>query len=280
MKVYSTIEDVRRYRLADPSAEWGLVPTMGYLHQGHLSLVKKALQENSKVGVSIFVNPAQFNDATDLECYPRDLDRDLRLLEHAGVDVVWVPESEEIYPRGYQTVVDVKELSQVLEGLSRPGHFSGVTTVVAKLFNVFQPQKAYFGEKDIQQALVVQRMTKDLNFNTQVVICPTLRETNGLAMSSRNVRLTHEERQQASCIYQALMLAKTLYDTGEGNAAVIKKQMEERLGFVRLGYISIADPLTLEELKEIDGSAIVSLAVFVRDVRLIDNLRLGETSCF
>jgi pantoate--beta-alanine ligase len=278
MKVCSRIEDIRKYRLAHPSADWGLVPTMGYLHEGHLSLVKRAHQENDKVGVSIFVNPAQFNDNADLEHYPIDLDRDLELLQNVGADIVWVPVSGMVYPEGYQTIVDVKELTQSLEGASRPGHFTGMTTIVTKLFNIFQPLRAYFGQKDIQQALVVKRMTEDLNFNTNIILCPTVREANGLAMSSRNARLTEDEKVHASCIYGSLMIAKKLFDEGERDASVIRREIKDELRFVRVEYLSIGDPQTLKELVHIKKTALVSLAVFIREIRLIDNIYLGTES--
>jgi pantoate--beta-alanine ligase len=278
MKVCSRIEDIRKYRLAHPSADWGLVPTMGYLHEGHLSLVKRAHQENDKVGVSIFVNPAQFNDNADLEHYPIDLDRDLELLQNEGADIVWVPVSGMVYPEGYQTIVDVKELTQSLEGASRPGHFTGMTTIVTKLFNIFQPLRAYFGQKDIQQALVVKRMTEDLNFNTNIILCPTVREANGLAMSSRNARLTEDEKVHASCIYGSLMIAKKLFDEGERDASVIRREIKDELRFVRVEYLSIGDPQTLKELVHIKKTALVSLAVFIREIRLIDNIYLGTES--
>ena len=211
MEVFSGIEDIRRRRWADPSAIWGFVPTMGFLHEGHLSLVHRARQENEQVGVSIFVNPTQFNDPKDLETYPIDLDRDLALLKKEGVDLVWMPSQDIVYPPGYETFVEVTQVTTVLEGAARPGFFRGVATVVAKLFNVFQPQRTYFGQKDAQQAVVIKRMVKDLSFNIEVIICPTVREADGLAMSSRNANLTPAARRKATCLYHALCAAKDLF---------------------------------------------------------------------
>jgi pantoate--beta-alanine ligase len=191
---------------------------MGYLHEGHLSLVRRARQENDRVGVSIFVNPTQFNNPDDLSTYPRNLERDLSLLAKEGVDLVWTPSSDIVYPPGYQTYVEVEEVSNYLEGPSRPGHFRGVTTVVAKLFNVFQPQRAYFGQKDAQQVVVIKRMVQDLNFKLEVVVCPIVREADGLAMSSRNTNLSPAAREQATCLYRALTAAKTALIGGERHA--------------------------------------------------------------
>ena len=198
MQVVQTIADVRQIR-QEGSGSWGLVPTMGFLHAGHVSLVERARRENDRVGVSIFVNPTQFGPAEDLAAYPRDLDRDLALVEAAGADLVWVPPAEEVYPPGYQTYITVEEVTKPLEGASRPTHFRGVATVVAKLFNVFQPDRAYFGQKDAQQAVVIRQMARDLNFPLEVVICPIVRESDGLALSSRNVYLTPEQRAPRRC---------------------------------------------------------------------------------
>lgn len=277
MEIASEIEDIRRVRWMDASAEWGLVPTMGYLHEGHLQLIRSARAENDRVGVSIFVNPIQFNNTDDLERYPRDVDRDATLLEKAGVDLLWMPTPDIVYPKGYQTYVEINQITRFLEGASRPGHFRGVATVVAKLFNVFQPARAYFGQKDAQQTVVIRRMVKDLNFNLQVVACPTVREKDGLAMSSRNVRLTPEHRRQAVCLQAALLSAEKAFHAGIRNAKLLKNTMREVISdapAARIDYISVADPESLEELDAITGGALLSLAVFFGGVRLIDNVML------
>jgi len=275
MKSFANISDIRRERWAKPQLTWGLVPTMGYLHEGHLSLVRHARRENDRVGVSIFVNPTQFNNPQDLEVYPRDLDRDLALLEKEGVDLVWTPTPEIVYPDGFQTYVEVEKVIQYLEGPTRPGHFRGVTTVVMKLFNVFQPQRAYFGQKDAQQVVVIKRMVKDLNLNLEVVVCPLVREEGGLAMSSRNVNLKPEARQQALCLSQALSAAKTAFFAGERDANKLRQIMLDIIDATPLAqahYVSVAHPETLQELAQVDEHALLSMAVFVDGIRLIDNM--------
>jgi pantoate--beta-alanine ligase len=248
---------------------------MGYLHEGHLSLVRRARQENDRVGVSIFVNPIQFNNPSDLTAYPRDMERDLALLREAGVDLVWMPAPEIVYPSGYQTYVEVEEVTRPLEGAARPGHFRGVATVVAKLFNVFQPQRAYFGQKDAQQVVVIKRMVADLNFNLEIIVCPTMRETDGLALSSRNARLSPSARQSATCLYRALLAAKTAFEQDQRSADALRTTMRtvvEVTPLARLDYVSVAHPDTLTELDVIEDRALLSLAVFVDEVRLIDNM--------
>ena len=277
MKVIETINEMQvlRLKLKEPI---GFVPTMGYLHEGHLSLVKKARFENKTVVVSIYVNPAQFGPKEDLSKYPRDLDRDLAMLEKEGADMVFFPSDKEMYPAGYDTWVTVDSPTKPLEGNSRPNHFRGVTTIVTKLFNIVQPTNAYFGQKDAQQALVIKKMAKDLDMNLNVVVCPTVREPDGLAMSSRNIYLNPEERKAAPVLYQSLLLAKDLFVIGERNAAAILEQMIKLIQkepLAKIDYISIADPETLAELKAIDKSALVSMAVRFGNTRLIDNLILG-----
>jgi len=275
MKTISEIDGVRRMRWSDTAATWGLVPTMGFLHEGHLELVRRARAENDRVGVSIFVNPIQFNNADDLDKYPRNMARDAALLEEAGVDLLWAPTPDIVYPEGYQTYVDVKQVTEVLEGASRPGHFQGVATVVAKLFNVFQPTRAYFGQKDAQQVAVIRRMAGDLNFNLQVVACPTVREEDGLAMSSRNVRLSPEHRAQAPCLYAALSAAREAIQSGILEADSLRKTMAGVISgapSARIDYVSVADPDNLKELDRVAGGALLSMAVYFGDVRLIDNL--------
>jgi pantoate--beta-alanine ligase len=278
MMIVSTLEELRSARaiLDEPV---GLVPTMGYLHEGHLSLVRRAAEECASVVVSIFVNPTQFGPSEDLAAYPRDMERDLRLLESLGVDLVWTPTPEIMYPNGYQTWVQVEALTDPLEGAMRPGHFRGVATVVAKLFNSVQPAKAYFGQKDAQQAAVIRRMAHDLNFPLEVVVCPTVREPDGLAMSSRNAYLDPEQRRAATVLYRALNGAKEAYQAGERDAEVLRAIMRETLAaepLAQMQYISCADYDSLQELDTVSGKALLSMAVFVGKTRLIDNMVLGS----
>jgi pantoate--beta-alanine ligase len=217
MKIVSSIHELNAARPLLPGPV-GLVPTMGFLHAGHISLVERARRECASVAASIFVNPAQFGPNEDLAKYPRDLPRDLALLEAAGADLVWTPAPEVVYPPGFQTWITVEGLTARLEGAQRPGHFRGVTTVVAKLFNAVGPQKAYFGQKDAQQAAVIRRMTRDLNFPIEIIVCPTVREADGLAMSSRNTYLNPEERKAATVLFRALSAAKAAYESGERDA--------------------------------------------------------------
>jgi pantoate--beta-alanine ligase len=251
---------------------------MGYLHEGHLSLVKRAKEECASVAVSIFVNPTQFGPNEDLAAYPRDMEHDLRLLESLGVNLVWTPTPEIMYPSGYQTWVQVEALTKPLEGAQRPGHFRGVATVVAKLFNGVQPAKVYFGQKDAQQVAVIRRMARDLNFPLEIVVCPTVREPDGLAMSSRNAYLDPEQRQAATVLYRALSAAKEAFEAGERDAEKLRALMRKTIAaepLAEMQYISCADYDTLEELDEITGKALLSMAVFVGKTRLIDNFVLG-----
>ena len=277
MMIVSTLEELQSARtILDKPI--GLVPTMGYLHEGHLSLVRRAAQECDSVVVSIFVNPTQFGPSEDLSAYPRDMERDLRLLEPLGVNLVWTPMPEIMYPDGYQTWVEVEALTGFLEGAQRPGHFRGVTTVVAKLFNCVQPAKAYFGQKDAQQVAVIRQMTRDLNFPLEVVVCPIVREPDGLAMSSRNAYLNPEQRQAATVLYHALNAARDAYDAGERDAEQLRAIMRERLAaepLAQMQYVSCADYDTLEELEQITDKTLLSMAVFVGKTRLIDNFVLG-----
>jgi pantoate--beta-alanine ligase len=274
MKVVTTLAELRDVRAVLPNP-FGLVPTMGYLHQGHLSLVRQACTECASVGVTIYVNPTQFSANDDLTSYPRDFDRDLSLLEAEGVDLVWAPTDEEMYPPDFQTWVEVESLTRILEGIHRPGHFRGVTTVVTKLFNATQPDKAYFGQKDAQQAAVIRRMVQDLNFPLEVVVCPTVREPDGLAMSSRNSYLDAQQREAAGVLYRALTAATRTYDAGEHNAEVLRNVMSEALStepLARAQYVSVADPDTLAELDGTVECALLSMAVYVGKTRLIDNM--------
>ncbi|MCS7221825.1 MAG: pantoate--beta-alanine ligase [Anaerolineae bacterium] len=279
MYVVETVADVRRIR-RELMGSWGLVPTMGYLHEGHLSLVRRARAENDHVGVSIFVNPTQFGPHEDLAAYPRDLPRDLELLRQENVDLVWAPPVEEVYPPGYQTYVIVEEVARPLEGTARPGHFRGVATIVAKLFNVFQPDRAYFGQKDAQQVVVIRQMARDLNFPLEIVVCPTVREADGLAMSSRNVYLTPEQRAAAPVLYRALCAARDAWLAGQYDGEQLRQIMRSVLGtepLAQVEYVSAADPHTLAELGDARRGVLLSMAVRIGRARLIDNLLLeGE----
>jgi len=278
MKIVVTTNELRK-ELSVLEKPVGFVPTMGFLHDGHLSLVQRAREENQTVIVSIFANPTQFAPEEDLENYPRDIDRDVELLENAGVDLVWIPTVEVMYPEGYQTWIDVDKLSKLLEGTYRPTHFRGVATVVSKLFNAINPDKAYFGQKDAQQAAVIQRMVCDLNYPIEIIICPTVREPDGVAMSSRNTYLAEDERLAARCLSRGLFLARDAYLKGERNAEVLKRIVSAEVESERLAqlqYISCADPLTLQELENEVQDCLLSMAVFVGWTRLIDNIILGE----
>ncbi len=262
----------------------GFVPTMGYLHEGHLSLVRLARSRADKVIVSIFVNPLQFGPTEDFRIYPRDLDRDLSLLEREGTDIVFVPSAEEIYPPDFQTYVEVTELTKGLCGAFRSGHFKGVTTIVLKLFNIVKPHLAVFGEKDYQQLKVIQRMVKDLNLEVEILAHPTVREEDGLAMSSRNTYLSEEERRSALSLYHSLKLAERLVLGGEKDPERIRKLVKEyieRFPHNRVQYVEIVDPETLRPVDKIKGPVLLALAVFVGKTRLIDNrvIRPQEELC-
>ncbi|MDF2954088.1 MAG: Panthothenate synthetase [Thermodesulfobacterium sp.] len=254
------------------------VPTMGFLHEAHLSLIRKAKELGDKTVVSIFVNPLQFGPKEDYKEYPRDTKRDLELLKNEGVDAVFIPEPEEMYPSDFQTYVEVTRLTTGLCGAFRPGHFKGVTTVVLKLFNIINPDIAVFGEKDYQQLQVIRQMVKDLNMNTEIVAHPTVREEDGLAMSSRNIYLSSDERKSATSLYKALLLAKKLISEGEKDPQKIKKEMEKFIHsfpFTRVQYIEFIDPVNLEPVKEINKPVLCALAVFVGKARLIDNMLIN-----
>ena len=276
MQVLTTVEEFRAAKVALPGRRWGLVPTMGYLHEGHLSLVKRAKAENDHVAVSIFVNPTQFGPNEDLATYPRDLDRDLNLLEPLGVDLVFNPTPEVMYPPNYQTYVTVEEVTKYLEGAARPGHFRGVATVVAKLFNIVGAERAYFGQKDAQQTIVIKRMVQDLNIPIEIIICPTIREADGLALSSRNTYLDAEHRRAAPVLYRALCAAKDAFDQGERDGERLRGIMRgviEAEPLAQIDYVSAADAATLQETAVIDEAhgLLLSLAVRVGKPRLIDN---------
>jgi len=253
----------------------GLVLTMGYLHEGHLSLVRGARAENTSVVVSIFVNPTQFGPQEDFNSYPRNTKRDLDLLEQEATDVVFTPSAAEMYPEPFNTWVDVGKVTERLEGATRPGHFKGVNTIVAKLFNIIQPTRAYFGQKDAQQAVVIKKMVTELNMSVEIVTLPTVREPDGLAMSSRNKYLNPDEREAAVVLNQALNLAQRLWAQGEQDT---KRLRQEMIGLIRkqplanIDYVSIANAETLDELDTVETPALVSLAVKIGRTRLIDNI--------
>lgn len=278
MNQVTTLEELRAARSALRGTV-GFVPTMGYLHAGHISLVQQAKRDCDSVVASIFVNPTQFGPSEDLAAYPRDILGDLKKLEDAGVDLVWLPTPEIMYPSGFNTWVDVDGITNVLEGAARPGHFRGVSTVVAKLFNAVQPHKAYFGQKDAQQVAVIRQMTRDLNFPIEIVVGPTVREPDGLAMSSRNAYLSADQRQAATVLNRALNAAKAAFNAGERNAETLRGVMRASIQaepLAKLQYASCADPLTLQELDTIKGGALLSMAVYVGKTRLIDNIILGD----
>jgi pantoate--beta-alanine ligase len=276
MKIIHTVAEMRAARAG--ATDLGLVPTMGYLHAGHLSLVARAKAESAAVAVSIFVNPTQFGPNEDLSRYPRDVPRDLGLLEAAGVDFVFVPEATEIYPPGFDAQILIGGVTAVLEGAVRPGHFAGVATVVAKLFNIVQPTRAYFGQKDAQQSVVIRKLVRDLDLPVEVVVAPTVREADGLALSSRNSYLTPEQRAAAPAIYRALSEARRRFDAGQRDGETLREAMRRTIAaepLMQIDYVSVADPLTLRELATIERQALASMAVRLGTTRLIDNLVLG-----
>ena len=282
MEIVDKIPELREKISAfkDKGKSVGFVPTMGYLHEGHLSLVRKAKEENDVVVVSIFVNPTQFAPGEDFERYPRDVERDRALLEKEGVDVLFIPSVEEMYPGGFSTYVEVLNLTEGLCGAKRPGHFRGVTTVVAKLLNIVMPDKAYFGKKDYQQLKVIERMVKDLNFPVKIVGCPIVREPDGLAMSSRNVYLSLEERKAATILYRSLLLAKEYYEKGGRDAEELKEKIVSFISaeplVKKIDYVEIVDGETLNPVEKLYPGVLVALAVFVGNARLIDNWVVGE----
>jgi len=277
VKVLRTIDEIRAARRA-LAGSVGFVPTMGYLHAGHLALAAAARRDNDKVVASIFVNPAQFGPNEDFEAYPRDEERDISLLEKKGVDLVFIPDVEEMYPDGLATSVDVGPIGERLEGEFRPGHFRGVATVVLKLLNIVAPERAYFGRKDAQQLVVIEQMVHDLDLPVEIVPVETVRERDGLALSSRNIYLSQAERESALCLWQALTLAREMWTRGVRDAASYRARMREVIegeAVAAIDYVSVADPNTLEEIERVHGPALVSLAVRIGKTRLIDNLTLG-----
>ncbi|MCZ6614955.1 MAG: pantoate--beta-alanine ligase [Chloroflexi bacterium] len=278
MKLLTTVRQMVQAREAAPRP-LGLVPTMGYLHAGHLALVKRAKEETAAVVVSIFVNPTQFGPTEDMATYPRDMERDLALLEQERVDIVFAPPVEEMYPAGYSTYVEVDGITSRLEGERRPEHFRGVATVVAKLFTIVRPDCSYFGQKDGQQLLVVRRLAQDLNLCTEVVAVPTVREPDGLALSSRNAYLSKQEREAALVLSRALRRVEELWRGGERDGEALRQEMRGMVQaepLAELDYVSVADTAALEELGTVDRPAMASLAVRIGRARLIDNVPLVE----
>ena len=277
MRTLATIAEVRAWR-AGCTGTVGLVPTMGYLHRGHRSLLERARAENTHAAATLFVNPTQFAPTDDLARYPRDLEADTRLLEAVGCDILFAPTAAEIYPAGFDTFVEVGQVAGPLEGAHRPGHFRGVATVVLKLFNIVQPHRAYFGQKDAQQLAVIRRMVRDLDVPVEIIGCPTVREPDGLALSSRNSYLGPEDRVAATVLSRALREAETLWQNGERDASALRRAMQAILDQeprARPDYVSVADPDTFVELDRAQGRALLSMAVRVGPARLIDNVILG-----
>ncbi len=276
MEVAATVEEMRALRRRFEGSV-GLVPTLGFLHEGHLSLVRAARQRDDRVVVSCFVNPTQFGPGEDYERYPHDPERDLSLLRPEGVDAVFLPAKEEIYRDGDATFVEVAGMDDLLEGAHRPGHLRGVATVVAKLLHIVQPHRAYFGQKDAQQLVVVRRMVRDLHLDVEIVARPTVREPDGLAMSSRNVYLSPQEREAALVLSKALRQAEQRFAGGERDGERLRTAMRELIGqepLAQLDYVSVADVETLQELELVEGAALASLAVRIGRTRLIDNVIL------
>ena len=282
MKVYRNIRSLAReiQGLKRRNKTIGLVPTMGFLHEGHMSIIRKAKKDTDCVIVSIFVNPTQFGPKEDFKRYPRDLNRDLKLCKKEGVDIILAPEAKEMYPEDYSTYVDMERITDKLCGASRPGHFRGVATVVAKLFNITSPDIAYFGQKDAQQAIVIKRMAQDLNMAVKIKVMPTLREKDGLAMSSRNVYLNPKERVQARSIYKSLKLAKELFNNGERNSSKIINKMKRIINkepSAKIDYIKTVDINNLKDVKRISRGTLIAMAVRIGDTRLIDNIVLNNS---
>lgn len=276
MKVFKTIAELRRYR-GELNGSIGLVPTMGFLHEGHLSLVRASIAECAHTVVSIFVNPTQFGPNEDFKSYPRDTAHDLKLLSAAGADAVFMPEPGEMYPPEADTFVVPGNIAAKLEGAARPGHFKGVATIVLKLFNLIQPARAYFGQKDAQQVAVIKKIVADLNVPVELVVMPTVREDDGLAMSSRNTYLSPTERQAASVLYRSLQLSANLIISGETDSEAIRGRMTELIKavpFASIDYVSLTNPDSLEELTTVSHPVLISLAVRIGSTRLIDNIIL------
>lgn len=278
METIKTIGDIRSI-LHEVPRSLGLVPTMGFLHKGHMALVREAREQNKTVVVSLFVNPSQFEPHEDYDSYPRDYNSDLQKLKTAGVDFVFAPSVEGLYPQGFDTSLDIGHIGSLLEGKYRTKHFNGVGLVVCKLLSIVRPEKTYFGQKDAQQCVVVQKLNEDLNLGTEIVIIPTVREKDGLAISSRNIYLSDEEKKDATLLYQSLKLASEMWRENIFDVAIIKKQMTallEKSPLINIEYIGVSDPVTLEELSLMSKGTLVSIAARIGKARLIDNITLGD----
>ncbi len=279
MEVITKINEMqtRVSSIKDRKEATGLVPTMGALHEGHLSLIRSARDENEKLIVSIFVNPTQFDNKEDFKAYPQQFDEDIEIARGENVDIVFAPDAGGLYPDGYSTYVLQSKLTESLCGEKRPGHFKGVTTIVTKLFNIIKPDRAYFGQKDFQQSVVVKKLVKDLNMGIEVKVLPIVRDKDGLALSSRNKRLNSQERHDALCIYNSLLHAKSLYSS---NIKDVKKIIDEMTSIIKstkhtkIDYVSIVNPDTLENISRVNGKAVAAIAAYVGDTRLIDNIIL------
>ncbi len=275
MYIAKTIEEMKNIRQKIPeNKKVGFVPTMGYLHQGHLSLLKKARKENDVVILSIFVNPIQFGPNEDLDRYPRDFERDEKLAKEVGTDIIFYPTQKEMYPKGFSSYVITEGLDRHLCGAKRPGHFKGVMTVVLKLFNITKPHNTYFGQKDIQQARIIEQMIKDFNLDINFHICPIVREEDGLAMSSRNTYLSPEERKQAIALYKGIQLGEELFKSGERDAEKIKKEVEKvvnSFNLAKIDYVDIVDYATMTPVTKLGEKSVLALAVYFGKTRLIDN---------
>lgn len=276
MKVVHKISEVREIvnGWKKEGLSVGLVPTMGYLHEGHQSLIKKAVEQNDRVVVSVFVNPIQFGENEDLDSYPRDLEKDTKLCEETGADLIFNPTPEEMYPEGFCSYVDMNGLTKELCGKSRPIHFRGVMTVVSKLFNIVTPNKAYFGMKDAQQLLIIKRMVKDLSFGIEIVGCPIVREEDGLAKSSRNTYLSEDERKAALILYKTINLGKKILEDGERDSSVLLSKMKENINkepLAKIDYVEAVDIERIEKVDKIEGTVLVAMAVYIGKTRLIDN---------
>ncbi|MCP2619970.1 pantoate--beta-alanine ligase [Candidatus Aminicenantes bacterium AC-334-K16] len=281
MKICGKISEIKKHLKTEKAKGLtiGFVPTMGYLHEGHLSLVRESLKMTDKTVVSIFVNPTQFGPREDYQQYPRNIQRDTAILEELGVDYLFVPAVEEMYPSGYKTYVEVTDLQNKLCGRSRPGHFRGVCTIVLKLFNIIQPDWSFFGQKDAQQAIIIQKMVEDLNLETKIKVLPIVRDKDGLALSSRNTYLSPTERKAALILYKSLQLARQLFIAGEKKATLIKQAMIDLIHqepLAKIDYVAIVKMENFEELEIITDKALVAVAVFIGQVRLIDNIILSE----
>ncbi|MCK4436518.1 pantoate--beta-alanine ligase [bacterium] len=279
MRVIKKISEaqVLAQRIREEGKTIGLVPTMGYLHEGHLSLIRQARKDCQQVFISIFVNPTQFGPAEDYKSYPRDFLRDKRLAEKEGVDIIFAPSPGEMYPAPFHTFVEVEKLSEPLCGRSRPGHFRGVATVVAKLFNIIRPHIAYFGQKDAQQAIIIKRMVHDLDMDVEIEVLPIVREKDGLALSSRNQHLNEAERRAAPILYKSLQEAERMIKLGERQSRNIIRRMEEMIkgeNLAKIDYLAIVDGEALKERERVEGKVFIALAVRIGKTRLIDNLML------